>query len=392
MQTALASWPSRNSTDPAPDWYKQDVFRNALRRVVAVLNSSGATAGINLAGSDEQVATAFAKKQLDKLLIQYNIETSDPEAVSDEHSAEYHFYANVTFATRMGNRVAVFKVPQPFLDWGYQNLVRPSGDPLLAADFPGGVDSPQYVTHCATNYLVKNFWHNFVHHEIQGITNTNYGEFRGLAREDSDFQADHIANILTMCSYGVLPSFKGQQSTAKTDRINAIFARNRCNRVFAKRARHRGDDMAAASDDERWSELEWRFCRGVANRVSTTLLAAHLAAPSLKVLLGGEAKNSTTKLKRWRTGNVLVAIADRRIATRLAAYVPDDEWRAYHSKVPVPVTREGDIRRFRAKREVEIAEAVRVAYLHQVKNDAGFRDSIELELHALGKRIGAKIV
>ena len=178
---------------------------------------------------------------------------------TDEHLAEYHFYANASFTQRRGDRVAVFKVPQAFLDWGYQNLRRPPPDPLIAADFPRGQADPAYVSHCATNYLVKNFWHNFVHGEIQGINQSNYGRFRGLAREDSDFEADHIANLLTLRSYGVRLLYSGRSSQKATDRINAIFARNRCNQIFAKRARHRLDDAAAATDHERWAEFEWRF-------------------------------------------------------------------------------------------------------------------------------------
>jgi len=392
MVAAIASWPSRYCTDPAPDWYKHDVFRNALRRVVAVLNANGITAGIKLTQTDQQIATAFETKDVDRSLIQYNIETSDSVAASDEHSAEYHFYANVNFTKRKGDTVAVFKVPQPFLDWGYQNLQKPAEDSLLAAEFPDGRDSPEYVMHCASNYLVKNFWHNFVHHEIQGITNTNYGEFRGFAREDSDFQADHIANILTLRSYGVDLLFRGKGGRDRTDRINAVFIRNRCNRIFAKRARHRVDDMAAATGEARWSELEWRFCRGVANRVSTTLIANHLATPSVKVLLGGEAHSSKTSGKRWRAGKVLVEVADRRMATKLSAYVPDDEWQAYASGKAVTNDREGKIRRLRAERETQIAEAVRAEYLDRIKADANFCDSIGLELRALGTRIGVTII
>ncbi|MFA5966599.1 MAG: hypothetical protein WC804_21485 [Sphingomonas sp.] len=392
MQSAEASWPSRDSIEPAPDWYSEDVFRNALRRVVAVLNASGATARIKLDGTDQQVASTFNKSRLDEALIQYNIASSDAKAATNEHSAEYHFYANVNFTEREGARVAVFGVPRPFLDWGYQNLQSPAPDALLAADFPGGADAPEYVMHCATNYLVKNFWHNFVHHNIQGINNGNYGAFRGMAREDSDFQADHVANILTLCSYGIAPLFRGKGSTDRSDRINAIFTRNRCNRIFAKRARHRTDDMAAASDDARWSELEWRFCRGVANRISTTLLANHLATPSLKVFLGGEVRKAPNRNARWRSGEVLVEVADRRYATNIPAYVPCDEWKAYRTGTAVTGKREGDIRRFRARREREIAEAVRISYGRQVGSDVNFRTSIGLQLEALGIRIGAHIV
>jgi hypothetical protein len=389
-KSKMPAWPSENTTDPAPDWYRK-AFRNALRRVVCVLNSRDpftACSRIRLSGTDEAVAAAFEKAGLDADLIQFNVEEFDAFARSDEHHAENHFYASVGFARRQGRRVAVFKVPRAFLDWGYQNLRRPEVDLLLATDFPGGQSDPAYVMQCATNYLVKNFWHNFVHTEIQGINHGNYGTFRGLAREDSDFEADHIANLLTLRSYGVDLLYLGTGGDKRRDRVNAIFIRNRCNQVFAKRARHRLEDAEAATDEERWSELEWRFCRGVANRVSIALLANHLAAPSLSIFLGGEARWSAQRGTRWRHGNVLAEVAGRRFATPYPAYVPDDEWRAFRSKTEVTRKRQGDIRRKRSAREEEIATWIRGEYRQALASNAALRDSIRMALEALGTRVG----
>lgn len=389
------AWPPQNMSGPAPDWYIDVAFRNALRRVVCVLNSRDpftACGRINLSGSDSDIAAAFEKSGLDADLIQFNVEGYDQFIRSDEHHAEHHFYANVGFHRRQNRRVAVFKVPRAFLDWGYQNLRRPSLDTLVAADFPGGQSDPNYVTHCATNYLVKNFWHNFVHAEIQGINQGNYGCFRGIAREDSDFQADHVANLLTLRSYGVDLLYRGIGSDLRTERVNAIFIRNRCNQVFAMRARHRRADGEATSDEDRWSELEWRFCRGVANRVSIALLAHHLAVPSLGIFLGGEARWSTKRGRRWRHGNVLAEVAGRRLATPHPAYVPDDEWRAFRSNTVVRRERQSDIRRKRAEREEEVAAWLRFEFRQAIASSAALRDSVRGELEALETRIGVDLL
>lgn len=389
----LPRWPKEDCGDPAPPWY-EEAFRNALQRVVCVLNSRTpftTCARLKLNRSDAALATDFEKKGLHKL-IQFNVEAYDRKTRTDEHLAEHHFYANASFEQRDGDRVAVFKVPRAFLDWGYQNLRRPPPDSLVSTDFPRGQADPAYVTHCATNYLVKNFWHNFVHGQIQGINQGNYGEFRGLAREDSDFEADHIANLLTLRSYGIRLHYSGQTNQRATDRINAIFARNRCNQIFAKRARHRLEDTAAATDDERWAELEWRFCRGVANRLSIDLLAHHLAAPSISIFLGGDARHSRKSGRWWRYGNVLAEVARRRFATDCRAYVPDDELRAFHSKQPVDVTRQTNIRRFRAAREEEIVIAVRSGYRRLVHSSTSFSKSIGLQLKALETRIDVDLL
>jgi len=371
-RSKMPAWPLLDASEPAPNWYVDVAFRNALRRVVCVLNSRApftACSKIKLSGSDGSVAAAFEKGGLDAALIQFNVEGYDTFARTDEHHAENHFYANVGFERRQDRRVAVFKVPRVFLDWGYQNLRRPAIDPLVAAEFPKGQSDPGYVLHCATNYLVKNFWHNFVHAEIQGINQTNYGRFRGLAREDSDFEADHIANLLTLRSYGVDLLYLGTGGDKRRERVSAIFIRNRCNQVFAKRARHRLEDAAAATDDERWSELEWRFCRGVANRVSIALLANHLAAPSLSIFLGGEARWSAQRGTRWRHGNVLAEVAGRRFAKR-----------------------QGDIRRKRSAREEEIATWLRGEYRQALASNAALRDSIRMSLKALGTRVGVELL
>jgi hypothetical protein len=387
-------WPTSGIVGgQAPDWYVDQVFRNALRRVVAVLNrgSLRECARIDLAAPDRDIAEAFERSGLDEQLIQFNIEGYDVYSQSAEHHAEFHFYANARFVSRGGRRVAVFKVPRVFLDWGYQSLRRPPADPLVGADFPGGQNDPAYVMHCATNYLVKNFWHNYVHGEIQGIDQNNYTAFRGIAREDSDFEADNVANLLTLRSYGVPVRYQARPNEAYAARVDAIFTRNRCNQLFARRASHRQSDAAAASEEERWSDLEWRFCRGVANRLSTTLIAAHLAAPSVKVFLGGDVRSSPARGTRWRHGNVLVEVAGRRLSTPYAAYVPDDEFRALRDGGAVAPDRQAVMRRRRVERETEIAGWVRGEYGRAIKGSETLRKGVGRLLEALETRISVAL-
>lgn len=394
-RSRAAAWPSPiTGGRGAPDWYVDEVFRNALRRVVTVLNRRAVRecARIDLAGSDLEIAEAFERHGLDERLIQFNVEGYDVYTQSAEHHAEHHFYANARFVLRGGLRVAVFKVPQVFLDWGFQSLQRPPLDPLVAEDFSRGQNDPAYVKHCATNYLVKNFWHNFVHGEIQGIDQTNYGSFRGLAREDSDFEADHIANLLTVRSYGLPIRYQGRPDEAYGTRVETIFTRNRCNQVFARRARHRPADTASATAEERWSELEWRFCRGVGNRVSTALIAGRLAVPSIKVFIGGDVRSSPARGTRWRHGNVLAEVAGRRLATPHPAYVPDDEWRAFRDGTRVSSERAAVVRRRRAERESAIASWIRDTYGNFVKGNPGLRKSLGLQLQALETRIGVDLL
>ena len=84
------------------------------------------------------------------------------------------------------------------------------------------------------------------------------------------------------------------------------------------------------SREERWAELEWRFCRSVSNAVSAALISGGLVAPSVRVFMNGEVKSAAHKetIKTWRIGEVIVEVAGRRIPTLLAAYIPDDEIRA----------------------------------------------------------------
>ncbi len=389
--TETPLWPDTSTTTPAPEWYL-GCFRNALRRVAVILNrherypTCMKISPARLAKSDNELASHFQRKKWDEILIALHTASRDAYADSDEYQAENFFYTDTRFPRVGAVRRASFTVPQPFLDWSYKRLHKPRSSEavLLSHEFTQGSDDPEFVTHCASNYLVKNFWHNFVHRHVQGIDNTNYHEFRGPAREDTDFDSDHIANLLLAKTYGQALRVNGKIGSKASAKLRAIFARNRCNLVFAERAKHRETDRASMSEIERWNELEWRFCRGASNAVSSELIASGLSVPSVRVFLGGEAKRRSRdgRTHYWRDGHVIVDVAGRRINTDAAAYIPDDE---LHSDELAPERRRA-IADKRSERLNEITNAVKLQYQKTLR-DPSMKEFVPKAFAALEARL-----
>ena len=388
------TWPNKHQR-LAAQWYVE-CFRTAVRRVAALLNSelqSGLCWGIDLSQSDDEIDRLFATKKWDRRIVQFNVADEDPNTLDDEYRAEYFFYCNVDFPPRSGVRVAKFVVPKPFLDWGYTRLHPPVGTAgeLEVERFGGSDKSQAFIRHCATNYLVKNFWHNFVHRAVQGITDESYHEFRGPAREDSDYEADNLANILLVRSYGYPVLTRGRIGATTSKRIEALFRRNRCNLMFAERAAHRRKERSTMSREAHWGELEWRFCRGLANMISMRSIAEGLAAPSLRVFLSGEIRSAVlknaTSVRTWRTGHVCVELSGRRINSRCPPYIPDDELRSELFDDVLTHERISQMRARRAKREQEIATRVLVDYRSLINLDQGLRDSVAHAMNAVALRL-----
>ncbi len=391
-------WPRMGASEPAPSWYK-DCFRNALRRVSVLLNQTGsytACSHVKLDCSETALEEIFRARNWDRELVQFHVAIPDDYANEDEYSAEYFFYSDVSFPLRNGQRISKFTVPQPFLDWSFRRLHQPDGDnaSLNLSEFSSGVKSPDFIRHCAANYLVKNFWHNFIHRAVQGISGANYHEFRGPAREDSDFEADHLANLLLVRAFGLPLKTNGRISEEIQSRIEALFRRNRCNLVFAERAQHRASDRASMSREERWAELEWRFCRSVANAVSSALISHGLAASSVRIFLNGKVRSADYRgvIKTWRTGEVIVEIAGRRISTQVPAYIPDDELRAEISGKRLDARRQKAMHHFRGKREREIVAVALASYKTLIRNDRLLCESVKATLTALGNRLSIPLL
>lgn len=388
----------RHTSMSTPYWYLE-CFRSALRRVSVLLNSCPPyqrSAGVDLQQSDAALDALFAQRGWDQDLIQFNVALADPQTEGDEYSAEYFFYCDIDFPSRGSDRVAKFVVPTPFLEWGYLRLHPPRGSPqeLGLHDFGGDIHAPDFVRHCATNYLVKNFWHNFTHRAIQGIATHNYHQFQGPAREDSDFEADNISNILLVRSYGLPVHSRGTLGTQNAARIGALFRRNRCNLIFAERAQHRRTDRIGMSLEERWSEMEWRFCRAVANALSMRLIIRGLAVPSLRVFFNGQVRTGRkgNVVSRWRDGSVLVEIAGRRIDTGRPPYLPNDELRGQSTSggsdtIDLTGDRLDMIRLRRAEREGEIVQIAVAAFERLMRDQVALRDSVVANMGSLAQRI-----
>jgi hypothetical protein len=137
-----------------------------------------------------------------------------------------------------------------------------------------------------TNYFVKNLWHNLVHNERQLITDKNFRYFRGTARDYSDFMADNLAGVLLAMSYGCEIHADSTRDAAESSpyKVGLIHLqrRNRCNQVFAERAKIR----ARVAGREPRHEAEWRYRRAIAIYTSGWLLASGRAPATISAEFG----------------------------------------------------------------------------------------------------------
>lgn len=394
--TNEVSWPSGVSDGVAPKWFAE-CFRQALRRLAIVLNANERFSLCKRSWGtrpDGWIARRFTDSDLEQALIRFHIEGDDP-IQDDEYRAENFFYGRFDFSetsrplTRGDSDVprkpVGFRTTQTFLNWSYQRLHAPQASDVELQRHTFGSDG-EFIKHCATNYLVKNFWHNFVHREIQAITEANYSDFSGDARSDSDFEADNLANIYLVCSYGLPIRRLGRISPETAANIEALLARNRCNLVFAERARHRHHDRQSMTEGEKWEELEWRFRRGLANHISTKLLAMGLAVRTLGVFLTGEVKKRGERI--YRDGEVVVELNGIRIASQCPAYIPDDELRAEREAKAIPPVRQTAIRRKRDNRWNEITTNILITYRKQLSKRIGMKEYSDGMMRLLLERFG----
>jgi hypothetical protein len=299
----------------------------ALNRMAVVLNSStGMLFRFADLSKDDAALERILKAKSTRLLhLNKNSPVFDE---SDEFRAENHFYGRFEFkrsnskAPSKPTVVVSHEATDTFIEWSFKRLQRPiETDPVLGrSDFASEKD---FAKACAANYLLKNFWHNFVHFKVQGISSKNYGEFGGDARFDSDFEADNLGNLLLLHSYGLKLFTSGKVGEESVSSMKAIFARNQCNLVFAERAKHRKDDRDSMTEEERWEDYEWQFRRRLSNSLSQRLALEGLAARTLAIYFTG-------KIKKGRNGpyrsnsRIVVNINNHRIATDWPPYLPTD--------------------------------------------------------------------
>ena len=177
------------------------------------------------------------------------------------------------------------------------------------------------MSSCAVNYLLKNFWHNYVHRAIQGITSENYRRFGGEARDQSDFTADNVGTILFLRSYGVEILTSGRSRPERSAPIRELLRRNRCKLVFAERDRLRIERTSKLPSDKRWEEAQWQFRRRVAMAISNLLVERGASVVGLGVYLRGE--RPTREKWFFHNQDVVVQINGRYFVCNHVPYIPD---------------------------------------------------------------------
>lgn len=143
---------------------------------------------------------------------------------------------------------------------------------------------------------MKNVWHNLVHELRQEIHDSNFREFKGAARDQSDFTADNLGAIAHVLSYGHTVTADALRREDEPDMpIVHTIRRNRCNRMFGVRAERSGEEVDAV-------ELDWRYRRSVAVYLSAWLLASGRAVASISIHLNPRRTQARGRRRQARGG------------------------------------------------------------------------------------------
>jgi hypothetical protein len=388
MKTKSAkSWWQSDGAEPLAE-YEQSYVR-ALRRMAVTLNCGTQARSVfnpsALKKSDQELEELFPRIKVGSVdanaaLVNHERIHRDQE-LEEFDQAENLFYGDFTFTCPRGFKDIVrvtHRSTPAFRQWSFRRLLWPTIETEQGTSEPlkkrtGETDS-EFMMSCATNYLLKNFWHNYVHREIQGITSENYHSFGGAARDQSDFTADNIGTILFLRSYGVSILTRGRSSPERRATIRDLLNRNRCNLVFAERDRLRIERTSQLPTEERWSEAQWQFRRRVAMTISNQLLERGAAVTSLGVYLRGQ--KPTREQWFFHNQNVVVELNGRYMVCDHVPYIPDP------AKEQKPRTRA-----MAYQRRQELANSAVGQYISLLDHSQEMRTYAENSLSALGARI-----
>ena len=341
-----------------------DCFRRALLRMSVTINTRRHPSRLPprwLRLSDGTLENRVRDAGLDrKLYVLQEVRLVDRLPATDV--LENFFYASFRLDVVQTPHIrrVIYNLPFAFLDQSYRGLHPP---PFRLAQLGFSISDNPYtiMATCATNYIIKNFWHNYVHNELQRITHDNYRSFGGNARFESDFEADNLATILLVKSYG-LPIRADNLNDPEDERVVELLRRNRCNEVFAIRARGRGETRARTRGSlTSFLDDEWKLRRAIAIYVSGRLVASGRAPASLGVYLTGKPERQGERFRRKAT-KIVVQINGLRIAT------PFSPWSRAHGT-------EGYRDYLR-----EIAESVVAEYTDFLRSRPAFRDYVRATL------------
>jgi hypothetical protein len=291
-------------------------FIAALRRMAIALNYPTGLCSIEwLRWDDEAIGTEFANrapssepsKNYDRLLVRARVEDdADPDLPQDdEDAAEYFFYGRFDFRPLKSpqRRRIEATMQAAFMELGRRGLRVPEYTAEDLGVTPIERLGHKFIASCAANYLLKNFWHNYVHNALQFISFENYRRFGGDARYEADFEADNLANLFLIHSYGLPVRACGISDPNTRKKIVHVLRCNHCNNVFALRAR-------ARQQVHTQKENEWRYRRTLSNYLSGWMAVLGFAVTSLGVYL--------------RPTHVIVAVNGIRIAVDTPPYLESD--------------------------------------------------------------------
>lgn len=380
-------WQATKDSKP-PDEYDECYLR-ALRRMAVTLNCytprTAPFGRADLKKSDVQLRELFPRTKIGSVdanaaLVNHEQIDRDQDLEAFDH-AENLFYGDFNFSCPRGFKDIVrvtHRSTPAFRLWSFRRLVWPNietphgtSEPLKRR--PDETDS-EFMQSCAANYLLKNFWHNYVHRVIQGITSENYHSFGGEARDQSDFTADNVGTILFLRSYGVEILTSGRSRPERSALIRDLLMRNRCNLVFAERDRLRIESTAKLATEQRWEEAQWQFRRRVAMAISNLLVQRGAAVVGLGVYLRGE--RPTREKWFFHNQNVVVQINGRYFVCSHVSYIPDP------AKEQKPQTRAKSF-----ERREELANSAVGQYMSALEQSRELRSSARDEMAALSARI-----
>jgi hypothetical protein len=364
----------------------------AIRRMAIVLNASHQKdiSMTWLKETDDQIRTRFQKPNLARLVecqLVRQVSGSGAPPKSEIDLAENGFYGTFNFTRPRkvggGLRVGVSLTPT-FLDWSYKRLFRPNGTDaaLERATF---ADEDAFMKACATNYLLKNFWHNYVHNELQGLHEKNYWKFNGSLTYENDFEADNVATILLVRAYGLTIPTGGRPNSKVGSRVAAVLLRNRCNHVFVEREQVRRrhalsvalPNPSVSTQFMAYGENEWYLRRRIANAMSARLIEDGHVVTRLGVYLSG-----TPKLGRrgpYPTGRIVVQLNGWSLDTNMAPTVID----------PLASDPNSVARKQRQSKLVDAVVGLAVtSYGGDMQANAHIRRHAALQIEALGARMG----
>src|SRR5688572_29882531 len=223
--------------------------------------------------------------------------------ISNDEAAREHFYSGFKLVTRKRRPLIVYELSQAFFAYTYNGLYNPDQGRSAAQRLkrPDETDTT-FLKDCATNYLIKNFWHNYVHDRLQRITDANYHLFRHEARYFSDFEADNFANILLPLSYDLKVAAAHSTVSNRRPEIANLYGRNRCNTVFIDRAKARKDFPKSGGTYENLQDWEWLIRRRFANQLTARLIENNRAVSSVSMHFFGDIKATRSRFTRPDTG------------------------------------------------------------------------------------------